>query len=176
MFFFILMSFQRGFLLQSFFNAPKRQSSWFFELLSNYYCVRGSAMESVAFPRFYFPIRFWCILDHLKANHDCFSNCEKYLHLIGQNIFVDLWQEVLIATWRHHFLALLLYKRILKAYLTHAGKATNKLSILTLLKVTERSEAISAKRTIASNISNFDFWLKASLRDKNENLQISIVI
>lgn len=34
-------------------------------------------MESVAFPRFYFPIRFWCILDQCKANHDCFFELRK---------------------------------------------------------------------------------------------------
>ena len=37
---------------------------------------------------------------------------EKYLHLISKDVFVDLRQEVLIAAWRHDFLALLLLRRI----------------------------------------------------------------
>ena len=69
-------------------------------------------MESVAFPRFFFysdfSIRFWCIVKRIMIE----AIFEKYLHLISKDVFVDLRQEVLIAAWRHDFLALLLLRRI----------------------------------------------------------------
>lgn len=72
---FFVRSFSVAFCYSHFLSSEETVKLIFF--LSNYYCVRGSAIESVAFSRFYLPIRFWCVLDHCKANHDCFSNCEK---------------------------------------------------------------------------------------------------